>query len=127
MSYRCAAITADQSVRRAGWQAEDERDEVPGNCTEQSREENLLSDEFDVDHAFADGGGYRGAEDKGGDEVPEGGPGYGAEGREYAGGDDGGDGVGGIVPTVREFEGQRVSDDGEEEGEARHGCRPRLG
>jgi hypothetical protein len=37
MSDRCAAITAYQSVRRAGGQAEDECDEVPGNRAEQSR------------------------------------------------------------------------------------------
>ena len=115
-----AAVATDESMGRAGGQAENEGNEVPRDSAEQTGEKNLLRDHFEMDHAFADSGGNRGTEEEGGDEVPEGGPGDGAQGREDAGGDDSGDGVGGVVPAVREFEGESEDDDRDEEGEAGH-------
>ena len=115
-----ATITANESVGRAGGEAENEGDQVPGNRAKQTGEKDLLIDKLDVNHAFADGAGDGSTEDESGDEIPESGPGDGTEGREHTGGNDGGDGIGGVVPAVREFEGQGKEDDDEEEGEASH-------
>jgi len=75
---------------------------------------------FDVNHAFADGAGDSGAEEKCRDEIPKGSPRDGAEGREDARGNNRGDGIGGVVPAVREFEREREGDDEKEEREAGH-------
>src|ERR1041385_9268025 len=101
MSHGSAAIPANERVRRAGGQTQDKSDEVPGNSAEQSCEKNLLRDDFDMDHAFADSAGDGGAKDESGNKVPEGGPRYGAERCEYASGDDGGDRVGGDRKSTR--------------------------
>src|SRR6266404_7550009 len=98
--YGGAPVAADESVGRTCGKAQDKSDEVPTDGAEQAGEKDLLVDEFDVNHAFADGAGNSGAEDERGDEVPEGGPSDSTEGREYARGDYGGDGVGGVVPAV---------------------------
>src|SRR6266487_6262867 len=119
-------VAAHKSVRRAGGEAEDESNEIPGDGSEESRQKNLLIDHLNVDHAFSDGLGDGSAENEGGDEVPEGGPGDGAERRQYARGDDGGNGVGGVVPAVREFEREGEEDDDEKEGEASHGSRVEI-
>src|SRR6266436_46992 len=118
--YGGAPVAADKSVGRAGGEAENEGNEVPGNRAKQAGEKDLLIDELDVNHAFANGAGDGSAEDEGGDEIPEGGPGDSAKGREHASGDHGGDGIGGVVPAVREFEGQGKEDDDEEERKTSH-------
>src|SRR6266478_4411785 len=122
--YGGAPVAANKSVGRAGGEAENEGNEVPGNRAQQTGEQYLLIDEFDVNHAFANGAGDGSAEHEGGDEIPEGRPGDSAKGREHARGDHGGDGIGGVVPAVREFEGQGKEDDHEEKGEASHRLRP---
>src|SRR5260370_6444435 len=111
-------VAAHKSVRRTGGKAEDERDEIPGDGPEESRQKDLLIDHLNVDHAFSDGLGDGSAENEGGDEVPESGPGDGAERRQYAREDDGSIGVGGGLPAVREFEREGEEDDDEKEGEA---------
>src|SRR6266446_1165046 len=118
--YGGASVAADKSVGRAGGEAENEGNEVPGNRAKQAGEKDLLIDELDVNHAFANGAGDGSAEDEGGDEIPDGRPGDSAKGREHARGDHGGDGIGGVVPAVREFEGQGKEDDDAEEREASH-------
>ena len=92
---------------------------------EQSRQQDCLVDHFDVNHAFANGAGDGGAEDEGGDEIPEGGPGDGAKRCENARGDDGGDGVGGVVPAVGKLESECEGYNDDKEVEAIHGRRPR--
>src|SRR5712691_1331950 len=119
-------VAAHKSVRRAGGEAEDESDEIPGDGPEESRQKDLLIDHLNVDHAFSDGLGDGGAENEGGDEVPESGPGDGAERRQYARGDNRGDGIGGVVPAVREFEREGEEDDDEKEGEASHSSRVEI-
>ena len=104
LCYRSATEAANQGVRRAGREAEDEGDCVPGNRAEQASEQDLLVHHFDVNHAFADGASDGGPEKECRDEVPEGGPSDGAERGEHARRDNGGDGIGGVVPAVREFE-----------------------
>ena len=106
VSDRCTAVAANQCVRRAGRQAEDEGDEIPRDGAEKPGEQHLLSDQLDVDHAFADGASNGGAENESGDKVPERGPGHGAERCEHSRGDYGGNGIGGVMPSVREFEGR---------------------
>src|SRR3989441_637987 len=119
-------VAAHKSVRRTGGEAEDERDEIPGDGPEESRQKNLLIDHLNVDHAFSDGLGDGSAENEGGNEVPESSPRDGAERRQDARGDDGGNGVGGVVPAVREFEREGEEDDDEKEGEASHGSRVEI-
>ena len=114
------AVTADQSVGRARRQTKSQGDEIPGNCTEQSREQDLLRDHLDVNHALANGAGNRRAEDESGNEVPEGCPCDGAQRSEDPRGNDGGDGVRGIVPSVGELKEERKGDNNYEEREARH-------
>ena len=63
-------------------------------------------DHLDVNHALADGVGHGSAEDKRGNEIPEGGPQHGAEGRKHARRNDRRDRIRGIMPAIREFEGQ---------------------
>ncbi len=115
-----ATETTNQGVRRTGREAENQRDQVPNNRTEQTREQNLLVHQFDVNHALADGAGNSGAEEKCRDEIPKGGPRDGAEGRKNARGDDRSDGIGGVMPAVREFEREREGNDEKEEREAGH-------
>jgi hypothetical protein len=114
-------------VGRAGGQAEDEGDQIPKDGAEQAGEQNFLVHHLDVDHAFADGLGDGGAEDEGGDEIPEGGPSDGAERREHARGDHRGDGIGGVVPAIRKLEDQSQADDRDEESERVHGRKSRTG
>src|SRR5882672_1615798 len=117
---RCAAEAADQGVRRTGREAENERDQVPNNRAEQTGEQDLLVHHFDVNHAFADGAGDSGAEEKCRNEIPKGSPRNGAKGREDARGNDRSDGIGGVMPAVREFEREREGNDEKEEREAGH-------
>src|SRR6266705_3433659 len=119
-------VAAHKSVRRTGGEAEDESDEIPGDGPEESRQKNLLIDHLNVDHAFSDGLGDGSAENEGGDEVPESGPGDGAERCQYARGDNRGDGIGGVVPAIREFEREGEEDDDEKEGEASHSSRVEI-
>src|SRR5467141_796299 len=126
MSDCSAAVATHKGVRGTRRQADDQRNQVPGDGTEEAGEEHLFVHQFDTDHPLADGLGHGGPENEGGDEVPESCPDDGAEGRQDASGDDGGDGIGGVVPAVREFEGKCQEDD-EEEGEATHLRRPREG
>jgi hypothetical protein len=100
VSDSSAAVAANQGVRRAGRKAEDQGDEIPSDGAEESGQQHLLGDMFNVDHAFADGAGDGGAEDERGDKVPEGGPGDCAEGCEDARRDYRSDGIGGIVPAI---------------------------
>src|SRR6202040_3825740 len=86
VSNSSAAIAADESVGRTGGEAKNKGDQVPGNRAKQAGQENLLVDQFDVNHAFADGAGDGRAKNKGGDKIPEGGPDDGAERRQDAGG-----------------------------------------
>src|SRR6266849_1881821 len=127
MGHSGAAISANESVRGTGGETQNEGDQVPSNRAQQASEEDLLIDELDVNHALANGAGDGGAENAGGNEIPESGPEDGAEGREHAGGDHGGNGVGGIVPAVREFEGQGEENDDDEEGKASHDSRLGFG
>ncbi len=127
MSHGSAAVSAHEGVRGTGRQAEDQRNEVPGDGAEKAGKEHLFIHHFNTDHPLADGLGHGGAENEGSDEVPESCPDDGAEGRQDASGDDSGDGVGGVVPAVRKFEGKGKEDNDEEEGEATHGRRPREG
>src|SRR2546428_170432 len=64
-------VAAHKSVRRAGGEAENESDEIPGDGPEESRQKNLLIDHLNADHAFSDGLGDGSAENEGGNEVPE--------------------------------------------------------
>src|SRR6266576_2791007 len=125
MSDGSAAVAAHEGVRGTGGQSEDQRNQVPGDRTEEAGEEHLFIHHFDTDHPLADGLGHRGAENEGGDEIPESCPDDGAKGRQDASGDDGGDGIGGVVLAVRKFEGQGEKDNDEEKREATHGRRPR--
>src|SRR5271157_1617482 len=118
---RRAAVTAHKRVRGTCWQSQCEGKEVPHDRAEQAGEKHLLIHHFDVDHPFADGAGDGGAEDEGGDEIPEGGPEDGAKRGQNARGDDGGDGIGGVVPAVRELEGEGDADGKGNESEAVHG------
>src|SRR3989449_10734665 len=95
-----ATITANKGMRRAGGQAENERDHVPGDGAEKAGEEDVLVDQIDADHTPADGFGDGSAKNEGGDEVPKGGPEDGAKGSEHARGNDRGDGVRGDRKSV---------------------------
>ncbi len=102
-----AAIAADERVGRTGGKTKNKSDQVPGNGAEEASEEDLLIDHLDVNHAFTNGGGDRGAEDEGGDKIPESGPGDGSQRREDARGDDRGDGIGSVMPAIGKLKGQR--------------------
>src|SRR5882762_5904343 len=125
MSHGSAAVSAHEGVRGTGRQAEDQRNEVPGDSAEKAGKEHPFIHHFNTDHPLADGLGHGGAENEGSDEVPESCPDDGAKGRQDASGDHGGDGIGGVVPAVGKFEGQGEKDNDEEKGEAIHGRRPR--
>ena len=79
MSDGGSAVAAHEGVRGTGGQAQNEGDEIPGDGAEQAGEKDLLGDQFDVNHALADGGGHGSAEDESGDEIPESSPGDGTE------------------------------------------------
>ncbi len=113
MGDGCTAVPAHKRVRRTCGKAKDQRDRVPGYGAKEAGEKNLFVHQLDVNHVFANGLGHRGAENEGGDEVPESRPYDGAKRRQNAGGDDRGDGIGGVMPAVREFEGEGEEDDKE--------------
>ena len=52
-----ATVTAEECVGRASGQAKDERKEIPGDRAEKAREQDLLRNHLDMNHAFADGAG----------------------------------------------------------------------
>ncbi len=120
LCYCRATETTNQGVRGTGREAENQRDQVPNNRTEQTREQDLLVHQFDVNHALADGAGNSGAEEKCRDEIPECGPEDSTERSEDARGNDRSDGIGGVMPAVREFEREREGNDEKEEREAGH-------
>ncbi len=116
-----SAVSADECVRRTCREPEDQSDEIPSDGAEEAGKDHLLIDEVKTNQAFADSAGHGSTKEKCRDEIPEGGPGYGAEGREDARGDDGGDGIGGVMPAVGEFERKCESDDDEKEMKTVHG------
>ena len=63
-------------------------------------------DEFEMNHALADGSCHCGAKNESSDEVPEGCPQDCAKRCEHAGGHNRGNRIRGIVPAVGKFEGK---------------------
>ncbi len=78
-----------------------------------------MRDGVDLDHPLADRLGDCGTQEKGSDEIEEGGPHHGQLRREHASGDDGGDAVGGVVKSIEEIENQRDQDSDDEEQKVR--------
>ena len=63
-------------MRGACGQAENQRDEIPTDGTEEASEEHLLGNHLNVNHTLADGAGHSGAEEKSGDEASARAPSY---------------------------------------------------
>src|SRR5208337_2387507 len=114
-----AGHAADQSVRGGSRKAPPPGKEVPDDGAEESGDDDILGNKINADHAAADSLGHGGSEQKGSDEVKEGGPDHGQPGRKDAGGNDGGDAVGGVVESIEEVEGQGDQEGDDQEQELR--------
>jgi len=115
----CADQTTEESVRRAGWQAEEPGHQVPDDRAQQSSQDDRNRDQRIVEEAARDRLGNLGRQARA-DDIEDGGKNYCGAGPKGSGCDRPGHGIGAVVEAIREIEDQSYDNDSDHDEQLCH-------